>query len=707
MQKNVFKRIIAVSAGMAVMAAGIYMPEKAAKAAVDTSDWQKSVVIDFGVTKDLDGEGNPIPGLASSDQIQLKQALGEIETAEPVEGRGNWLYESTTVQDVYKKEAAVKQKMGFDRVVPAGITTAGGNYFKDWVFSPDGEEYSFSIDLPVGQYYVAVYTGNKTAGHDNTTFVRFNDESFKAGSADYAVTYEQTSAGGGQFYGATKTELVYVVDVKDNGEGYGTLKASFSDAALNDASHEASHKIKAGDVINASEQEEPDTKGVKSIDLYEGTDGAINGADIADKVVTARLNGIEIAPVQSPVHANKIAGTAVNAEVGYKAKIALDNGVQDITDRISYYSADPSVVSVDVYSGEAEAKAIGSTTVYAYNAYLGKAAAIEYNVIPERQVSLDKSEITLVLDDDGKASGELTATFNAASSDVIEWKTSKDDVVKIGTAQFAAGSGNSTSKVTLEALKPGSATVTAVRTDVGEKIAECTVTVVQPVKTIAITDGSGNEYAGDAVISIKSGETCNIGCIVKPEDATDKSVEYSTSDAAVASVWGDGSGAVITAAGAGEAIITVTSKYNSEIKASVKVAVTAQPEPDKGGSDSGNTSNQGGSKDSSQNVTTPPVGQNPTDGSTAPESTVKISLSGKASTKLSVKKAVTFKVKVKGSAVKKVSYKIKSGKKLVKVTASKKSVKIKAKKRGTAKVVITVKAKNGATKKFTRTIKIK
>lgn len=705
MRKNALKKIVAVSAGLAVMASGIYMPEKAAKAAVDTSDWQKSVVIDFGITPgiDRDGDGNPINNLAQDSHIQLKQVLGdEFETAGQIEGRGDWLYENTTVQDVYNTTAGVKQKMGFDRIVPAGLTTSGGEYFRDWVFSPGGEEYSFSIDLPVGQYYVAIYTGNKIKNYDNTTCVRFNDESFEDGDKEYPVIYEQTSAGGSQFYGDTKKELVYVVDVKDNGEGYGTLKASFWDNTAN----ENSHKIKIGDVVmfpaeqaEQAEESVSDTCGIKYVDFFGGFED-IDDYELAKKTVTARLNGIEIAPVQNPVHATKIEGEEVTAEIGFTGKAALGLGSDNVTDRITYYSADPSVVSVDIYSGMAEAKAVGTTTVYAYNAYLNQTAAIKYNVIPERKISLDKGELTLVLDDDGKASGELTATFNGASSDVVEWKTNKDDIIKLGDAQFSADSNNSTSKVAVEALNPGSVMVTATRTDSNEKVAECIVNVVKPVKTIALTDSSGKEYAGDAVISIKSGETCNIGCIVMPEDATEKGVEYSSSDAAVARVEKDGSNAVITAVGAGEAVITVTSRYNSEIKASVKVSVTAPPPSDQTGGQTGTTP-------PSQTVTdTPPGGQNP--GDVAPgTSVVKISLTGKKTVKLSLKKSVTFKVKATGSAVKKVSYKITSGKKLIKVSASKKSVKIKAKKRGTAKVVITVTAKDKTVKKFTRKITIK
>ena len=53
MCKKILKKIAAFTTGMAVMTAGIYMPENTAKAAVDTSDWQKSVVIDFGVNQIL------------------------------------------------------------------------------------------------------------------------------------------------------------------------------------------------------------------------------------------------------------------------------------------------------------------------------------------------------------------------------------------------------------------------------------------------------------------------------------------------------------------------------------------------------------------------------------------------------------------------------------------------------------------------------
>lgn len=133
------------------------------------------------------------------------------------------------------------------------------------VFSPNGEKYSFNVDLPVGQYYVYVYTGNKTKERNNTTIVNFNNETI----AEASLNYDQTSNGASQFYGATKTEVVYVVDVKDNGQGYGTLTANLYDDTIGNEAYAASHTYTIGDALD-----ENDTKGIDHFDFYEGTDAA-------------------------------------------------------------------------------------------------------------------------------------------------------------------------------------------------------------------------------------------------------------------------------------------------------------------------------------------------------------------------------------------------------------------------------------------------
>ena len=495
MYKNVLKRAVAMTTICAMAVAGMYIPEKRVNAAevIDTSDWQKSIVVDFGVTSDLDEEGNPIPGICEDSQIQLKQVLGEVETAVPVEGRGNWLYENTTIQDVYGTTALVKQKMGFDKVMPAGITSTGGNYFKDWVFSPDGEEYSFSVDLPVGQYYVAVYTGNKVKNYDNTTCVRFNDESFMMGESEFPVVYDQTSAGGSQFYGETKKELVYVVDVKDNGQGYGTLKATFFDNTNN----EASHNLTVGDVYHVpAEGEEAKAHGVKFLDLYEGTEAEISKDAISDKLITARLNGFEIIPADEDKQ-NHAGGVVENdesqVEVGYTGSIPKIAPDVLITDRCYYVSSDPSVVSVNKRTGEINALQTGKATVYEYNAYYNATGKTEITVIPASFVDLDKKKITLKMGGiEGENKTSLTLTFNNAAEDAVEWSVepleesteAEMGSVKISEPVCTSEGVNKISTVELEAVKQGNLNVVAtIKKDDGSTIiAKCNVSVVNAIK---------------------------------------------------------------------------------------------------------------------------------------------------------------------------------------------------------------------------------
>ncbi len=112
---------------------------------------------------------------------------------------------------------------GFTSEVSDGFTASGGAYFRDYVFSPGGAEYTFKADVPVGQYMVYVYTGCKEA--NNLTKFFFNEGEAAAASTNEAVTvptegtyagktiYTQTSNSGGQFAAPT---CIYTVNVTEN-----------------------------------------------------------------------------------------------------------------------------------------------------------------------------------------------------------------------------------------------------------------------------------------------------------------------------------------------------------------------------------------------------------------------------------------------------------------------------------------------------------
>ena len=76
-------------------------------------------------------------------------------------------------------------------------------------------------------------------------------------------------------------------------------------------------------------------------------------------------------------------------------------------------------------------------------------------------------------------------------------------------------------------------------------------------------------------VEIKEGGTRSIIASVAPKDATNKELEWKSSNEQVATVKVDGSKGDITAVAAGEADITVTAKADSSVKATVKVKVTS------------------------------------------------------------------------------------------------------------------------------------
>lgn len=93
------------------------------------------------------------------------------------------------------------------------------------------------------------------------------------------------------------------------------------------------------------------------------------------------------------------------------------------------------------------------------------------------------------------------------------------------------------------------------------------VTNVVPVESITLNA---------AETSLEEGNTWQISAMVSPENATEKGVNYTSSNPAVASVSGTG---LITAAGAGEAVIKVTAADGSGAAAELKVTVTKREEP--------------------------------------------------------------------------------------------------------------------------------
>ncbi|MGN0443692.1 MAG: Ig-like domain-containing protein [Acutalibacteraceae bacterium] len=145
-----------------------------------------------------------------------------------------------------------------------------------------------------------------------------------------------------------------------------------------------------------------------------------------------------------------------------------------------------------------------------------------------------------------------------ASNKTVVWTSSNTDVAYV-----------SNGKVTAKGA--GTSTITAKTAD-GSFTAVCRLTVTQEAPLVINVTGVTLDKTS---LSITAGSTATLSATVSPSNATDKSVTWSSSNAAVASIDADGK---ITALKAGNVIITVKTTDGAKT-ATCKLTVTSATVP--------------------------------------------------------------------------------------------------------------------------------
>ncbi|MCI9526206.1 MAG: hypothetical protein HFH37_04720 [Lachnospiraceae bacterium] len=531
--------------------------------------WKSELYIDFGtgtnIVSGTDGQPDLDDDLATN--FLLPSEIGKTASEAMIAGYGSWIYDSTNVGTVYGG-AATTQKIGFDRPMPAGVTTEGGQYFRDWVFSPNGEPYTFSVDLPVGQYYVYAYTGNKTAGFNNTSFISFSDNNYK-------TNYDQSSNGGGQ---CQPPACIYVVNVTENtaGCGYGTLGMTVSDNTIKykeeggyDDSYTSANTVFYGTDAN-----------VKSF-VSNGNMYAIDGT-----IVTARLNGIEIMPVENPVTAESVAASETDTNIALETEQTITLEAKAVpattTERLEYFSSDDSIVKVNPKTGEITGIAQGEATVTATTPSLfnnaQKSAVYHVKVSEKTTLELDAASISLQLGGaDGADTKTVKATFDAASladaqKALVTPVTSSVASITFGsvteaTAPTESSKGIYTQDITFKATSAGSDNIKIARTT--GRTADLRLSVTKPVTSIAFYDE--NQKVTDKY-TMDVGNTLTVSAKGLPEDASNTAVSFKFKESTdIATITANGR---ITAKKAGTAIICATSRSNSNVVAEATLTIT-------------------------------------------------------------------------------------------------------------------------------------
>ena len=118
-----------------------------------------------------------------------------------------------------------------------------------------------------------------------------------------------------------------------------------------------------------------------------------------------------------------------------------------------------------------------------------------------------------------------------------------------------------TSKGVVKAVKKGTATITATAADGSGKKAVCKITVKQPVTGLKISK---------TALTVTRGKTAALKVTVSPSNANNKTLKWTTSNKAVATVTSKG---VVKGIKKGTATITATATDGSKKKVTCKVTV--------------------------------------------------------------------------------------------------------------------------------------
>ena len=227
-----------------------------------------------------------------------------------------------------------------------------------------------------------------------------------------------------------------------------------------------------------------------------------------------------------------------------KDKITLDAGSseklsavilpEDTTDMtVSWSSSDESVASVSD-DGTVSAVAPGETVITAEteNGLSAQCTVTVENPLKEvESITLSNKKLTLLKGETGTLSARLTP--EDAYDKTVTWTSSDDSVAAVEEGL-------------VNAVGEGMAIITATASN--GKAASCFVTVEDPVIDIE------NISLDRTSVELETGESTSIGAVIAPENATDKTVFWTSSNSGIVRV-SDGQ---ITALRAGKAIITAT-----------------------------------------------------------------------------------------------------------------------------------------------------
>ena len=274
------------------------------------------------------------------------------------------------------------------------------------------------------------------------------------------------------------------------------------------------------------------------------------------RIIYIYLDEEHIIPVV-PVTGIGLNETTLEMNVDDSVVLLAEVYPEDATDKsLTWISTDEEVVTVE--NGLVTAIKEGTATVVVTTIDGGYTATCDINVvsgviIPVQEIILSNNNLEINVGDDVVL--EVVVVPQDATDKSVLWSSSDEEIVTVLN-------GN------VHAVSAGNAIVTVVAASNQEAYKECNVIVSEVPQIINVT---GVTVIPSALELIVGAEPAAIYAIIEPENATDKSVSWTSSDENVAIVSDEG---VVIALGEGTTIITATTT-DGAFTASCEILVNA------------------------------------------------------------------------------------------------------------------------------------
>lgn len=235
--------------------------------------------------------------------------------------------------------------------------------------------------------------------------------------------------------------------------------------------------------------------------------------------------------------------TSLEVNAGEKAQLTATVLPENASNKnVSYSSSDPLVAFVDEKTGEVTGVKPGTATITCAAQNHPEENFATCVVTVKEAPIVHVTSITLNCTTQEVAEGEtfkLNATVSPSNATVKEviWTSNHTNIATVDQDGVVKG------------VKNGTCVITATTAD-GGLTASCTVTVKKTSSVVHVNSVNLSETS----ITLNVNETETLSAEVKPYNATDKNVSWTSSDTSVATV----SNGVVTAVGEGSATITVT-----------------------------------------------------------------------------------------------------------------------------------------------------